>query len=122
MVGEVADFVISFGSEGRIASQGSVAEILVSNFGLQFKTEQDQGVEKEEQVMDGLKSTYEQETQTKKSVGKLVVTEEVAEGHVGWPTLERFLLALGGVEFWVAYFSGFVLADMALLIQTYWFG
>src|ERR1700761_1814000 len=122
MVSEVADFVVSLGTDGRIASQGSVADALRSNPKLRIEAEKDEELEKKgEQVVDDTNPADDKETKPKKD-GKLMVAEEVAEGHVDWPALKLFLLALGGVGFWAMYFAGFVLADAAVLLQTYWLG
>ncbi|ELU44869.1 ATP-binding cassette transporter [Rhizoctonia solani AG-1 IA] len=48
-----------------------------------------------------------------------MVAEEVAEGHVGWPALKLFLAAFGGMWFWTVYMTGFILADVGALGQTY---
>ncbi|KAH7340934.1 hypothetical protein B0J17DRAFT_716110 [Rhizoctonia solani] len=102
MVSEVADFVVSLGTDGRIASQGSIDEAFRLNPKLKAEAEKDQEMERKGD--------------------QLMVAEEVAEGHVGWPALKLFLLALGGFWFWVVYLVGFTLADVAVLGQTYWLG
>lgn len=122
MVSEVADFVVSVGSDGRIASQGSVADALRSNPKLRAEAEKDEELEKKgDQVVDDTNPTDDKETKPKAN-GKLMVAEEIAEGHVGWPALKLFLLALGGAGFWLMYLVGFLLADAAVVLQTYWLG
>lgn len=125
MVSEVADFVISIGSDGRIVSQGSVDDAYRSNPRLKAEAEKDQELEhKGEQVVDESNPAggKVQGPKAKTSDGKLMVAEEVAEGHVGWPALKLFLLALGGTGFWFMYLGGFVLSDVAILLETYWLG
>lgn len=122
MVSEVADFVVSLGTDGRIASQGSVADALRSNPKLRAEAEKDKELEKKgEQVVDDPNPADDKDVKPKKD-GKLMVAEEIAEGHVGWPALKLFLLALGGAGFWAMYLAGFVLADAAVISQTYWLG
>lgn len=123
MVSEVADFVVSVGNDGRIASQGSVDSALRSNPKLRVEVERDEELEKKgEQVIDDTNPADDKATNSQKSDGKLMTAEEVAEGHVGWPALKLFLLALGGLGFWVVYIGGFILADAAVMLQTYWLG
>ncbi|CAE6444373.1 unnamed protein product, partial [Rhizoctonia solani] len=122
MVSEVADFVVSLGTDGRVASQGSIDEALRSNPKLKAEVETDEELERKgNQVIDD-GNPMDQDSSAKKSDGKLMVAEEVAEGHVGWSALKIFLLALGGFKFWVVYLLGFILADVTDLAQTYWLG
>ena len=125
MVSEVADFVISLGTNGRVVSQGSVDDAFRSNPKLKVEAEKDQELERKgEQVVDESNPVGDKvpEPQAKKSNGKLMVAEEVAEGHVGWPAMKLFLLAMGGAGFWFMYALGFVLSYVAVLLQTYWLG
>ncbi|EUC62287.1 P-loop nucleoside triphosphate hydrolase, partial [Rhizoctonia solani AG-3 Rhs1AP] len=123
MVSEVAEFVISLGADGRIASQGTIDEAYRSNPKLKTEAEKDEELEhKGDQVVDDSNPADKTDANAKKSDGKLMVAEDIAEGHVGWPALKLFLLAFGGVWFWVAYMTGFILADVVVLVQTYWLG
>ncbi|KAG9126177.1 hypothetical protein FRC07_004584 [Ceratobasidium sp. 392] len=123
MVSEVADFVISLSSDGRIASQGSIADALRLNSKLRAEVEKEEELEKKaEETVDDNQPTEGKETPAKKSDGKLIIAEEIAEGRVGWPALKMFLVAFGGAGFWTAYAAGFILSDVAALFQTYWLG
>ncbi|KAF8608398.1 hypothetical protein BDV93DRAFT_519443 [Ceratobasidium sp. AG-I] len=123
MVSETADFVVSLSSDGRIASQGSIDSALRLNPKLRAEVERDEVLGKKgEQVMDHTNPADDKEIRPNKSDGKLVVAEEIDEGHVGWPAVKLFLLAMGGLGFWIVYFGGFILADAAILLQTYWLG
>jgi hypothetical protein len=124
MVSEVADFVISLGTDGRIVSQGSIDEAYRSNPKLKAEAEKDEELERKgDQVVDDSNpADKKDDTNAKKSDGKLMVAEEVAEGRVGWPALKLFLLGFGGFWFWVFYMAGFIFSDVAVLAQTYWLG
>ncbi|KAF8682983.1 P-loop containing nucleoside triphosphate hydrolase protein [Rhizoctonia solani] len=123
MVSEVAHFVVSLGSDGRIVSQGSIDEALRLNPKLKAEAEKDEELERKgEEVVDESNAVDKSEANAKKGDGKLMVAEEVAEGHVGWPALKLFLLALGGFWFWVVYMLGFSLGEASILGQTYWLG
>ncbi|KAG8702087.1 hypothetical protein FRC09_004964 [Ceratobasidium sp. 395] len=116
MVGEVAEFVVSLGPNGRIISQGSVAETIQSSTKLRTDIEKGKRDEKRGEPIKDDKEPIKQ------ADGKLIVAEEVAEGHVGWPAMEFFLLAFGGPMFWVIYVTGFVAADVISVFQIYWLG
>ncbi|QRW14592.1 ABC transporter transmembrane region [Ceratobasidium sp. AG-Ba] len=121
MVSEVADFVVSLGSDGRIASQGSIADALRLNSKLRAEVEKEEELEKKaDETVD--ENTPVEEKEKKKSDGKLIVAEEIAEGRVGWSAMKMFLVAFGGAGFWSAYAAGFILSDVATLAQTYWLG
>ncbi|KAJ1309694.1 hypothetical protein OPQ81_006459 [Rhizoctonia solani] len=124
MVSEVADFVVSLGNDGRIASQGGIDEAFRLNSKLKAEAEKDRELERKgDQVIDDSNPVDEKDDgNAKKSDGKLMIAEEVAEGHIGWSALKLFLLALGGFWFWAVYLLGFILADVAVLGQTYWLG
>ncbi|KAG8697036.1 hypothetical protein FRC09_008111, partial [Ceratobasidium sp. 395] len=123
MVSEVADFVISLSSDGRIASQGNIADALRLNSKLRAEVEKEKELEKKaDEAVDNNQPAEEKETPAKKSDGKLMIAEEIAEGRIRWPALKMFLMAFGGAGFWVAYATGFILSDAGVLIQTYWLG
>ena len=76
----MADFVVSLGQDGRILSQGTLSEALKSNKALlkEVKTEERQAAKSDEAVDDVLPEIHEG------TGGKLIVKEEIAEGHVSW--------------------------------------
>ena len=83
MVGPVASFVVSLGTDGRIAHQGTVEEILATDKEMQAEAK------KSAEAMEKAKKEEESDSQkvddeTKKSDGKLVIAEEIAMGHVSW--------------------------------------
>lgn len=83
MASAVAHFVVSLGANGRIVSQGSISEAIVKDDTFAAEVAKDQEVfDKEAEVIDGLE---EPKADAKKSDGKLVMSEEIAEGHVSWP-------------------------------------
>lgn len=83
----IADFVVSLASDGHILSQGTLSKALAKNKKLanELKEEVDE-LKKAEGEIDFEEPSTDTEAETKpKSDGKLIVAEEVAEGHVGWP-------------------------------------
>ncbi|CAE6467389.1 unnamed protein product [Rhizoctonia solani] len=124
MVSEVADFVVSLGTSGRVASKGYVSEILRANARFRAEVEKEKQIEEKAaqaaEVIDSLDESPE--NVAKKGDGKLMVEEEVAIGHVGWPALKFFLLSFGGFWFWLVCLGGYMLSDAVLTLQSYWIG
>ena len=139
MASSVAQFVVSLGSDGRILSQGSVKSALVKDAALAAE------VDKEEEVLEKAEGTIDTAEPTaeggKQADGKLIVAEEVAEGHVSWdarklsPLLFRlwlsrlkvklYLSGMSGKRFAVFWFSvvlGLTLSHVADSVQTWWLG
>ena len=78
MASPLADYVVSLGKDGRVASHGSaldaVAEYVIHSPELVEK------VQDEEKRID----EEEPDATAKQTDGKLIVAEEIAEGHVSW--------------------------------------
>jgi hypothetical protein len=77
MVRSLADFAVSIGTDGCIVAQGSVLEVLGAD-----KTISDELQEDEEAI-----NMAEEEVEKRavpQSDGKLIIAEEIEEGHVSW--------------------------------------
>ncbi|KAJ1305460.1 hypothetical protein OPQ81_000470 [Rhizoctonia solani] len=124
MVGEVADYMVSLGINGRVVNQGLVSEVLLANARLKAKVEKEQQIEeKAAQAIEEIAPVEEYpDNPTKKGSGKLIMEEEVAIGHVGWPALKLFLLSFGGFWFWLVCLGSFMISDVVLTFQSYWVG
>ncbi len=89
----VADYVVAIGTDGRIASQGSLSKALSSNKKLAKEVAQEAKVaDKAEHTVDdtadaGVKDpeVAQSSEADKDADGKLILDEEISEGHVGWP-------------------------------------
>ncbi|KAH7319538.1 P-loop containing nucleoside triphosphate hydrolase protein [Rhizoctonia solani] len=123
MVSEVADFVVSLGTSGRIVSQGYVSEVLRTNarFKAEFEKEKHAEAVAVTEVINGIEEERPKNATTKGD-GKLMVEEEVTTGHIGWPAIKLFLFSFGGFWFWLVCLGSFMLADVALTLQSYWIG
>jgi len=123
MASSVAHYVVSLGSNGRIASQGSISEAIAQDVEFAAEVAKDQEVlEKEAEVID---TPEEPKADAKKSDGKLVMSEEIAEGHVSWPAFKLYLVGLGGkypLTFWVVFLALMGLTDLANTMQTWFLG
>jgi hypothetical protein len=86
MASPLADYVVSLGRDGRIASRGSVADALKKD-----KTLAKEVAEGARAIKDGEKVIDAEELNetAKPADGKLILAEEIAEGHVSWDAGER---------------------------------
>ena len=92
MVSPIADFVVDVGSDGRILSQGTLENALAHDSSLLKDVEHEaEELQKADQEIDGEK---EEDVNAQSSAGKLVVAEEIEEGHVGWRACKQILRPL----------------------------
>lgn len=134
----MADLVVSVGSNGLVASQGSVSEALTKDYLLAAEAQKvERIIEKEEQVIDSDEKAPQTEV---KPTGQLIQKEEVAEGRISWGhcewqswstmyTLLRvlgivkwFFGTFGGFAFWSSWFLACGLAELVNTFQTWWLG
>ncbi|KAF9013115.1 hypothetical protein BDQ17DRAFT_1419297 [Cyathus striatus] len=112
LVRPVAHFVVTVGLDGGVSAEALVPlGCLPSNL----------------EVLKDVKDTTVESVEDKptKSDGKLIVTEEIAKGRVGWKALKLFLSALGGnypVIFFAVWMVGIVSADVGMTLQTWYLG
>jgi hypothetical protein len=84
MISKVAQYVVSLGLDGRVISQGTLAEALSRDSKLLAEVaKENEREEKESEVID----PPEEDEKVSKE-GKLVVAEEIALGRVSWPARE----------------------------------
>ncbi|KAI1790062.1 P-loop containing nucleoside triphosphate hydrolase protein [Ganoderma leucocontextum] len=122
MVSPIADFIVDVGSDGRILSQGTLENALAQDSELLKDVEQEvEELQKADQEIDGEKA---EDVIVPSSAGKLVIAEEIEEGHVGWRAM---LLYLGNMStrpllFWFIYTSGYTLRHSITNLQSWWLG
>lgn len=86
LAGPIADFVVAMAPHGRIATQGSLARVLEDNYRLSKQmTEESKEIEEVEKEIDAVDLGA---ADHKSNGGKLILDEEIAEGHVGWSACE----------------------------------
>jgi len=78
MASTLADYVVSFGRDGRVASHGSALDAVAESLTV--------SPELIENVLDEEKRTDQEkpDATAKQTDGKLIVAEEIAEGQVSW--------------------------------------
>ncbi|EJF59658.1 P-loop containing nucleoside triphosphate hydrolase protein [Dichomitus squalens LYAD-421 SS1] len=122
MVSPIADFVVDVGSDGRILSQGTLSNALAHDDKLLEEVQHEaEELQRAEEEIDGEKP---EDVNDKSNAGKLVVAEEIEEGHVG---LQAMLLYLGNLStrpliFWFIYVSAYSLRHFITNVQSWWLG
>ncbi|KAK0208414.1 hypothetical protein DFS33DRAFT_1411920 [Desarmillaria ectypa] len=120
VVRPIANFVVSI-KNGRVASQGSISDVLVHDALLADETDQVQEtMDKVEEEIDSQPPPEEN-----KSDGKLIVAEEIEEGHIGPPALKFFFSSLGGGHVWLfftSFIGGLAITEILNTAQTWWLG
>ena len=89
MVSPIADFVVDVGSDGHILSQGTLENALAHDSELLKDMEHEvEALQKADQNAE-TNGEKAEDTNTQSSSGKLVVAEEIEEGHVGWTACKQ---------------------------------
>ncbi|KAI0918361.1 hypothetical protein AcV5_002367 [Taiwanofungus camphoratus] len=116
----ISEFVVSLGTDGRILSQGGLSNALAKDDKLAAAVaEEIKEIEKAEEEVDQIIP------EVKQADGKLIVAEEISEGHVSWQALQLFFTSLGGrhpVAFWFWLFGSYILSELASVIQIWVLG
>ncbi|KAH8978585.1 hypothetical protein EDB92DRAFT_2119177 [Lactarius akahatsu] len=122
MTTPLADYVVSLGKDGRIASRGSVSDALKKDKTLAKElAESTRTIKDDENKID----SQEPDETVKQADGKLILAEEIAEGHVSWDAVKLFIKGLGGahpVLFWIVFAGGLLLCDTLMTVQTWFMG
>jgi hypothetical protein len=80
MARPIASFVVAIGLDGRVSNRGSINDALLNNSLLEAKiSEEEHVLSKVDGEVDHPPSAEEQ-----RSDGKLIVAEEVEQGHISW--------------------------------------
>ncbi|KZV64707.1 P-loop containing nucleoside triphosphate hydrolase protein [Peniophora sp. CONT] len=123
LVGPISDYVVAFGSDGAIVARGSYKEVLAKDRELAQEAAQEEEIlAKANEDIEEPENLNAPET---KADGKLIVKEEIAEGHVSLHALKLFWTALGGkhpVAFWATFFGGIFGYHVLASSQSFWLG
>ena len=88
MVGPIAQFVLSLGTDGRIVSQGTISEALIHVETLA------QEEASETEIMAKADAEIDPEIEKTKPDGTLIVAENIAEGRITWATRKSYSIHL----------------------------
>ncbi|KAF7366640.1 ATP-binding cassette transporter [Mycena sanguinolenta] len=120
MVKPVATYIVSMGLDGHIRSHGLISNALNTDEILAEELAKDQEVlEKKTDEVDA------PAVGAKKAGGKLIVAEEIEEGHVSWDSLKLYFNALGGNHaflFFTFLLTGLGLTSLSNALQTWFLG
>ncbi|KAF7348320.1 Multidrug resistance-associated ABC transporter protein [Mycena sanguinolenta] len=115
----IADFVVSFGADGRIQSQGTISEI-TKRGPLAAQ------IHKDQQVLDKTQQQVDAEAPVAEPVhGKLILAEEIQLGHVSSSSLKMYFSAMGGKHplfFFVFFFGGLFFQQIFVTLRTWQLG
>lgn len=80
MARPIAGFVVCMGVDGTIVSRGSISDVLLKDSALA------EGVTQEQESITKVESEVDSPPPVEsKTDGKLILAEEIEEGHVSWP-------------------------------------
>ncbi|KAF7364891.1 Multidrug resistance-associated ABC transporter protein [Mycena venus] len=115
----IADFVVTFGSDGRIQSQGTMSEMAKRGL-LAAK------IQKDQQILDKTEQEIDAEDPVEKPAdGKLIVAEEVQLGHVSASAWKMYFFAMGGnypLFFFVFFFGSLFIQQGLVALRTWQLG
>ncbi|KAH7927390.1 P-loop containing nucleoside triphosphate hydrolase protein [Leucogyrophana mollusca] len=121
MTSAISHFVVCVGANGRIASKGSISDAIAKDHRLAAEIAKEQEAIEHAEVTDG---AQEIKTETKVD-GKLVIKEEILEGHVSWHAFKLYLVSLGGrypFAFWIVILGLLALTDLLNTAQNWFLG
>ncbi|KDR83121.1 hypothetical protein GALMADRAFT_263529 [Galerina marginata CBS 339.88] len=114
----VTDYIISIDLDGSIQARGN--EIIMD-----LKDDADLALEVEhhKEIMEESKKS--EAAPANVSDGKLVVAEEIVQGHVTWRSMKLLLVGLGGKHplfFVCVWFLGMLMSDVGRTLETWFLG
>ncbi|KAJ7469587.1 hypothetical protein FB451DRAFT_1368560 [Mycena latifolia] len=116
----IAHFIVTFGSDGRVDSQGSISEIVNRDPKLAAQIRND------EQVLDKAQQDIDTEAPiAEPGEGKLIAAEEIQEGHVSASALKMYLFAIAGqypTVFLAFFTSGVLVLHIFTALRTWLLG
>lgn len=117
LVGSLAQFIVSLGLDGEIRSQGSdISTALSSDPVLASEVEHDKERAEKEAIQTPAGPI---------PTGKLMVPEEIAEGHITWKSMNLLLSGFGGdhpIVFFTIVVAGILGEQLFTTGQTWFLG
>ncbi|KAJ7693691.1 P-loop containing nucleoside triphosphate hydrolase protein, partial [Mycena rosella] len=125
MAKPVAHYVVSMGIDGHVHSHGSISEALATDEVLAEELSKDQEVlDKKVEEVDAVPTDAVPAPESKAD-GKLILAEEIEEGHVGWEALMLYFRGMGGnhtLLFFTVFLTGLGLTELCQAVQTWFLG
>ncbi|KAF9476113.1 multidrug resistance-associated ABC transporter [Pholiota conissans] len=121
LAGPIADFVVSIGIDGRIKSQGTQISVALSR---DSKLAREAEHDKEIAIIEG--EVLDDNAPAKKAGnGKLMIAEEIVQGHVTWRSFKLLFSSLGGdhpIMFFSVIVAGLLLNEWTYTFQVWFIG
>jgi ABC-type methionine transport system ATPase subunit len=107
LVAPVVNHVVCLGLDGRIVATGSPSEIFLKDRALAEQVVHEQEALELDADLDEDEDDDDMDKKVAVDGAKLVVTEEVQQGHVSWKAIKLFFGALSGwpTVFWTLYLA-----------------
>ncbi|KAF8904793.1 hypothetical protein CPB84DRAFT_1772829 [Gymnopilus junonius] len=121
LVAPVAHFIVSIGQDGVVRTQGVDPEDALAKDPV-LAAEEETVLEEMEIENQAVEALAKKEAPNQ---GKLVLAEEIAEGHVTWESVKLFLSGLGGdypFVFYSLWIAGFMSTNWMRTFQTWFLG
>ncbi|KAK0459012.1 uncharacterized protein EV420DRAFT_1642713 [Desarmillaria tabescens] len=123
LVEPIAEFVVSL-KNGRVVSQGTLKALLSKDRTLAEEARQEEEAlhQADEEVAETLDAGIEKK---KKPDGKLIISEEIRQGHIGCSSFKLYLASLGGRHvflFFVSFLGAFSIQQFVVIVQTWYLG
>ncbi|KAF9522597.1 multidrug resistance-associated ABC transporter [Crepidotus variabilis] len=116
----IAEHFVAIGIDGLAREISDISELLGKDKQLAEEIgRQEEEAEIEKEAIDTVKQDV------KESEGKLILAEEIAEGHVSWKSIKLYLKGLGGsapVTFVMAWLIGRLLIDASTMFSVWYLG
>jgi len=118
LVGPIADFIVAIGADGTVKTQSvDLALALARDPVLALEVEEDKETTQAKKEDDSPPAAA--------ANGKLILTEEVAQGHVTWKSIRLLLSGLGGsspILFFVIVMASIIWNELAMTLQVWYIG
>lgn len=128
----MAEYIVTIGIDGSITAKGNdLKAALASDKKLAAEAQKDAEIvaNAESELTSTSHSAESQppaaQAATKAPDGKLMVAEEIVEGHVTWKSLKLLFTGLGGnhpILFFVTCVAGLAITDWCSTFQTWFLG
>nr|GAT43190.1 ATP-binding cassette transporter [Mycena chlorophos] len=118
----IADYIVTFGSDGRIQAQGTVSEITRHGVVAAQIRVQEEALDKQQAVVD---PKAPEDNKPKSGDGKLIVAEEVQLGHVSASALGVYFKSMGGkhpIVFFIFFYGTLLVSLVANALRTWVLG
>lgn len=125
-VSPVAGYVIVLTRDGTVSAQGPVSEVLKRDSQLRAQVEKEREKIEDDIEMKLDKSFAVKEAtevrDSKKTVGKLVISEEKAMGRVKMAAIILYITSMGGPFIWSMILGTRLLGTAIMILQTWFMG